>query len=132
MAENLGEIVARRLAGTLEALAIEKGVAVDAVRDAAVEYLIDLGAEDDAPDTVASVSDARTVNNTTRQRYRVLSELEKAQCDGLRELGAMFIGLLHEIGGTDPDDTRMASRDLSLALTHMEDAVMRAVRHVTA
>lgn len=80
---------------------------------------------------VKSTSDNRTANNSTRQTYRILSEMEKARVDSLKELGAMFIGLCHEIGETDPDGDRLGSRDLSLAVTHMEDAVMRAVRHVT-
>ncbi len=42
------------------------------------------------------------------------------------------IAKLHEIGGTDTNGDRFASRELSLANTHVEDAVMRAVRHITA
>lgn len=70
-------------------------------------------------------------NNSTRQRYRVLDASEKAQVERIKELGAEFTALCHEIGGTDPEGERLASRDLSLAATHSEDAVMRAVRHVT-
>ncbi|MBL3567778.1 hypothetical protein JMM59_22645 [Rhodovulum sulfidophilum] len=47
-------------------------------------------------------------------------------------MGAVFIAKLHEIGGTDPEGDRFGSRDLSLANTHAEDAVMRACRHITA
>jgi hypothetical protein len=83
------------------------------------------------PDFVKSTSDARTVNNATRQHYRVLTDAEKAQVDIVKQRGAEFIAFLHEIGGTDPEAERMASRDLSLSMTHMEDAVMRAVRHIT-
>ncbi len=36
-----------------------------------------------------------------------------------------------EIGGTGGGE-QFAARDLSLANTHAEDAVMRAVRHITA
>ena len=85
----------------------------------------------EAPEAVGSTSDDRVVNNATRHSYRVLTEMEKAQIDSIKELGAMFIALCHEVGATDPDGERLASRDLSLAVTHMEDAVMRAVRHVT-
>lgn len=83
------------------------------------------------PQRMRSTSDERVTNNSARQTYRTLSEMEKAQVDSLKELGAMFIGLCHEIGGTDPDGERLGSRDLSLAVTHVEDAVMRAVRHIT-
>lgn len=80
---------------------------------------------------VASDSDKRTVNNAVRHTYRVLTEAEKAQMVQVKDLGAAFIAKLHEIGGTDPSGDRLASRDLALAQTHAEDAVMRAVRHIT-
>ena len=82
--------------------------------------------------TVKSTSNARTVNNSTRQNFRVLTDAEKAQVDVIKQRGAEFIEYLHTVGGTDPTGKRMASRNLSLAMTHMEDAVMRAVRHITA
>lgn len=81
---------------------------------------------------VDSTSDQRTVNNAVRHTYRVLSDAEKARMQSIKDLGAEFIAKLHEIGGTDPAGDRFASRDLSLANTHAEDAVMRAVRHITA
>lgn len=80
---------------------------------------------------IDSASDDRTANNAVRQEYRTLSEVEKIQMTRLKDLGAQFITLLHEVGGTDPEGEHFASRDLSLANTHAEDAVMRAVRHVT-
>ena len=82
--------------------------------------------------TVKSESDDRTVNNGARHEYRVLTDDEKAQMVKVKDLGQSFISLLHEIGGTDPEGDRFASRELSLANTHAEDAIMRAVRHVTA
>ncbi|MFN3953229.1 MAG: hypothetical protein ACK4LQ_02170 [Pararhodobacter sp.] len=81
---------------------------------------------------INSTSDARTVNNAVRHQYRVLTDAEKLQMQVVKDMGAAFIAKLHEIGGTDPNGERMASRDLSLAQTHAEDAVMRAVRHITA
>lgn len=81
---------------------------------------------------VESTSDDRTVNNTVRHNYRVLSDAEKAMMAEIKDMGAAFIAKLHEIGGTVPGGERFASRDLSLANTHAEDAVMRAVRHITA
>lgn len=81
---------------------------------------------------INSASDARTTNNAVRHKYRVLSDTEKAQMQEVKDMGAAFIAKLHEIGATDPSGDRFASRDLSLANTHAEDAVMRAVRHITA
>ena len=83
-------------------------------------------------DHISSVSDERVTNNAERHKYRVLSDAEKAQMQEVKDLGATFIAKLHEIGGTDVTGDRFASRDLSLANTHIEDAVMRAVRHITA
>ena len=82
--------------------------------------------------TVESTSDERTVNNSPRQNYRILSDEEKLQVGQIKAIGESFLMTLHAVGGTDPGGDRMASRDLSLAQTHVEDAVMRAVRHVTA
>jgi len=81
---------------------------------------------------VDSTSDQRTANNAVRHTYRVLSDAEKANMQAIKDLGAALIAKLHEIGGTDAGGDRFASRDLSLANTHAEDAVMRAVRHITA
>lgn len=80
---------------------------------------------------VDSASDERTVNNAVRHQYRVLSDDEKRQMTEIKDLGAAFIAKLHEVGGTDPAGDSFASRDLSLANTHIEDATMRAVRHIT-
>jgi hypothetical protein len=83
-------------------------------------------------DTVNSAGDGRTVNNSVRHQYRVLTDAEKAQMTEIKDMGAALIAKLHAIGGTDALGDRFASRDLSLANTHNEDAVMRAVRHITA
>lgn len=81
---------------------------------------------------VDSTSDDRTANNAMRHQYRTLSESEKAQMQEIKDLGAAFTAKLHEIGHTDAASDRFASRNLALANTHAEDAVMRAVRHITA
>lgn len=81
---------------------------------------------------VDSASIDRTTNNAVRHQYRVLSDAEKALMVEIKDIGASFIAKLHEIGGTDPAGDRLGSRDLALAQTHAEDAVMRAVRHITA
>lgn len=75
------------------------------------------------PDTVDSASDARTANNAVRHTYRVLSDDEKAQMVALKDIGASFIAKCREVGN---------SRELSLAITKAEEAVMWAVKHVTA
>lgn len=81
---------------------------------------------------VESTSDERVINNSTRQNYRVLSDEKKNDVNEVKALGADFVALLHRVGGTPNNpDAHFASRDLALANTHIEDAVMRAVRHIT-
>lgn len=74
-------------------------------------------------DRVDSASDDRTANNAVRHTYRVLSDAEKVQMVELKDIGAAFIAKCEEIG---------QSRELSLAKTNVEQAVMWAVKHVTA
>ncbi|MEO1314993.1 MAG: hypothetical protein AAFW01_00110 [Pseudomonadota bacterium] len=74
-------------------------------------------------DRIDSASDDRTANNAVRHTYRVLTDEEKALMDELKDLGAAFIAKVEEIG---------KSRELSLAKTNAEQAVMWAVKHVTA
>lgn len=71
---------------------------------------------------IDSTSDDRTANNAVRHQYRVLSDSEKAQMLALKDIGAAFIAKCDEIG---------SSRELSLAKTNAEQAVMWAVKHVT-
>lgn len=90
-------------------------------------------------DRVDSTSDERTTNNLMRHQYRVLSEDEKAQMQSVKDAGAEFVEILHAVGRTDevwgeddrPDDARQTSRELSIAQTKIEEAVMWAVKHVT-
>ena len=72
--------------------------------------------------TVDSTSDERTVNNVMRHAYRVLSDEEKAQMQSIKDAGLAFHELLGSIG---------TSREISLAKTKVEEAVMWAVKHVT-
>lgn len=74
-------------------------------------------------DHVDSASDDRTANNAVRHQYRVLTDAEKAQMVELKDIGAAFIAKCNAIG---------KSRELSLAVTNAEQAVMWAVKHVTA
>jgi hypothetical protein len=78
-----------------------------------------------------SESDDRTVNNTVRHQYRVLSDKEKQQMVELKDLGAAFLAKLHEVGDTDPNGGRQGSRELSIAEARIEEAVMWSVKHVT-
>lgn len=71
---------------------------------------------------VDSTSDARTVNNVMRHQYRVLSDAEKAQMQAVKDKGLELHDLIESIG---------ASRELSVAKTKTEEAVMWAVKHLT-
>ena len=73
-------------------------------------------------DKVGSESDARTVNNTVRHQYRVLSDVEKAQMIAIKDAGLDLLELIERAG---------QSRELSIAKTKTEEAVMWAVKHVT-
>ena len=72
---------------------------------------------------VSSTSDERTVNNTMRHAYRVLSDEEKAQMQAIKDEGLKFHDLIACVG---------QSREISLAKTKVEEAVMWAVKHITA
>ena len=74
-------------------------------------------------DKVDSASDERAANNTMRHQYRVLTDEEKRQMLELKDRGLEFVKLL---------DTMGTSRELSLARTKTEEAVMWAVKHITA
>lgn len=73
--------------------------------------------------TVDSTSDARTANNAVRHEYRVLTPAEKQQMTQIKDIGAEFIAACREIGN---------GREMSLAITNAEQAVMWAVKHITA
>ncbi|AHE55994.1 DUF7681 family protein [Sphingomonas sanxanigenens] len=72
---------------------------------------------------VSSEGDDRTANNAVRHQYRVLSEREKAQMVAIKDAGAALLALIEQTG---------SSRELSIARTKTEEAVMWAVKHVTA
>lgn len=75
-----------------------------------------------AEGTVDSTSDARTVNNVMRHQYRVLSDVEKQRMQAIKDKGLELHELITGIG---------RSRELSLAATKTEEAVMWAVKHIT-
>lgn len=71
---------------------------------------------------VDSTSEDRTVNNVMRHNYRVLSDDEKLQMQQIKDEGLSFYQLIESIG---------ESRELSIAKTKIEEAVMWAVKHIT-
>lgn len=76
-----------------------------------------------APETVDSASDERTVNNTMRHQYRVLNDAEKANMQAIKDEGMRFHELVTGLG---------SGREISLAKTKIEEAVMWAVKAITA
>lgn len=72
---------------------------------------------------VSSTSDERTVNNVMRHEYKVLSDDEKAAMQKVKDDGLAFHQFLDSLG---------QSRELALAKTKIEEAVMWAVKHITA
>lgn len=72
---------------------------------------------------IDSTSDKRTVNNTMRHAYRVLSDAEKANMQAIKDEGLKLHELIAGLG---------TSRELSIAKTKIEEAVMWAVKHITA
>ena len=74
-------------------------------------------------DHVDSTSEARTVNNTMRHQYRVLSDAEKANMQTIKDMGLAFHDFVDGVG---------KSREIALAKTKIEEAVMWAVKHITA
>ena len=73
---------------------------------------------------VPSESDERTVNNSVRHQYRTLTDEEKAAMVSLKDWGAGFI--------RDIRDKVPMGREASLAVTKVEEAVMWAVKGLTA
>jgi len=71
---------------------------------------------------VDSTSDERTVNNLMRHQYRVLDEYEKKAMLDIKDKGLELCQYLDSVG---------SSRELSIAKTRIEEAVMWAVKHVT-
>jgi hypothetical protein len=71
---------------------------------------------------IDSTSDERTCNNVMRHEYRVLDDIEKKQMLAIKDAGLNFYKLLKDIGD---------SRELALAATRIEEAVMWATKHIT-
>lgn len=91
-----------------------------------------LGAVTDAPNgKVDSASDERVVNNVMRHEYRVLDDSEKMAMKAIKDAGLAFVQLLGKIGGPSRGPGVQASRELALAQTNIEQAVMWGVKHIT-
>ena len=73
-------------------------------------------------ENVASTADDRTDNNVMRHEYRVLSEAEKAAMQKIKDDGLALFQFLEGLGAT---------RELAVAKTKIEEAVMWAVKHIT-
>jgi hypothetical protein len=73
---------------------------------------------------VQSESDERVTNNVMRHEYRVLTEPEKIAMKVLKDKG---LDLLEEIDSIVP-----TGRECSLAKTKVEEAIMWAVKGLTA
>lgn len=72
---------------------------------------------------VSSSADERTTNNVMRHGYRVLNDEEKFAMQKVKDDGLAFHDLLSALGN---------SREISIAKTKIEEAVMWAVKHITA
>lgn len=76
--------------------------------------------------SIESTQDERTQDaisgNVMRHKYRALSEVEKQHMQQVKDKGLEFFAFVHSIG---------QSRELSLAKTKIEEAVMWAVKHIT-
>lgn len=69
-----------------------------------------------------STADSRTANNVLRHEYRQLSDQEKAEVQALKDKGAELLMLIDGLG---------SSRELALAKTKVEEAVMWGTKHIT-
>lgn len=71
---------------------------------------------------IDSASDERVNNNVVRHEYRTLSDEEKFHMKSIKDQGQLFIDYVNTIG---------KSREYSLAITKIEEAVMWAVKGLT-
>jgi len=71
---------------------------------------------------VDSAAEERTVNNVVRHEHRVLDAEEKANMKLVKDAGLDFLTILEDLA---------PSREVSLAKTKIEEAVMWAVRGIT-
>jgi hypothetical protein len=74
------------------------------------------------PPVFASTDDQRVTRNVMRHQYRQLTDAEKASMDKLKDKGLELYELIESLG---------VSRELALAKTKTEEAIMWAVKHLT-
>lgn len=72
---------------------------------------------------VDSTSDDRTVNNTMRHEYRVLTDDEKAKMKAVKDMGRDLIDLIQTLPPNYPE--------MEHAIMKVEEAVMWAVKGLT-
>ena len=84
-----------------------------------------------AADSFPSTSDRRTENNVMRHEYRILNDEEKAQMLLFKDMGRAFVTYCDTVWNERPEEFDGSRRELSLAKTKMEEAVMWAVKHIT-
>lgn len=80
----------------------------------------------DTREYVPSESDDRTINNTFRHQYRVLTDAEKAAMVAIKDKAAELDDVIRK-SPPYPEPCR----EMSLALTKLEEAVMWAVKGIT-
>lgn len=71
---------------------------------------------------IDSTDAERVENSPIRHQYRLLSDQEKALMVDIKDQGQKLLDLIQKCG---------SSRELSIAITKTEEAVMWAVKHVT-
>lgn len=76
----------------------------------------------DTAKTVEPTAEPVGATNIMRHNYRVLSDGEKAAMQAIKDEGLKLHQLIESVG---------QSRELSLAKTKVEEAVMWAVKHIT-
>jgi hypothetical protein len=69
-----------------------------------------------------STSDQRIANNVMRHEYKVLNDADKTAIQAVKDVGLLFHETVDKLG---------QSREVSLAKTKIEEAVMWAVKHIT-
>jgi hypothetical protein len=73
-------------------------------------------------ETFDATDDKRITNNVMRHEYRKLQQQEMVQMKTIKDMGLDFFNMIDGLG---------ASREISLAKTRVEEAVMWATKHIT-
>ena len=73
--------------------------------------------------SIPSTSDERVINNVMRHEYRVLSGDEKTKMVHVKDMGVAFLNAIR--------DCVPEGREANIAKTHIETAVMWAVKGIT-